>query len=487
LSNLTKALILIGVVLLIGVGLVAWKKKVGGHGSVSYNSISRAEVESLLNDVAKNNPMLIKRWNEDPETVKKQMGSLKEMLAFASQAQRDGMADSAAHRQELQNIRAEVIAVNYDREMNKDKGPMPPFGFITEEQINAFWAQQPGNAPQAGFLDNLMGKLGLGAHAETRSPEEEFNDFLNAKIEIMKAGNPEMKDREISEEEKTQAKEMFAKMRIYAREFDQKAASGEISKEFVDKTMLQVKLQQAQFLARLFSEASAERTKVTDAEIDAYIAAHPELDTSAKRQKAQSILDRAKAGEDFAALANEFTEDPGNKGPDGTLQGGIYKDVTKGRMVPQFEAAALALEEGQVSPELVETNYGYHIVKLERKLTPVEKDGKTSETYDVRHILISTGYKDPEKPNSREMPVKDYVRAKLEEEKNKKLLEEVIANNAVEVPEDFTIPQITDEQMQEFQQKQQSQMPGGPGAPGAAPQVDVKPRAGDKKPETKKK
>jgi hypothetical protein len=181
LSNLTKALILIGVVLLIGVGLVAWKKKVGGHGSVSYNSISRAEVESLLNDVAKNNPMLIKRWNEDPETVKKQMGSLKEMLAFASQAQRDGMADSAAHRQELQNIRAEVIAVNYDREMNKDKGPMPPFGFITEEQINAFWAQQPGNAPQAGFLDNLMGKLGLGAHAETRSPEEEFNDFLNAK------------------------------------------------------------------------------------------------------------------------------------------------------------------------------------------------------------------------------------------------------------------------------------------------------------------
>jgi parvulin-like peptidyl-prolyl isomerase len=296
-----------------------------------------------------------------------------------------------------------------------------------------------------------------------------------------------MKDREISEEEKTQAKEMFAKMRIYAREFDQKAASGEISKEFVDKTMLQVKLQQAQFLARLFSEASAERTKVTDAEIDAYIAAHPELDTSAKRQKAQSILDRAKAGEDFAALANEFTEDPGNKGPDGTLQGGIYKDVTKGRMVPQFEAAALALEEGQVSPELVETNYGYHIVKLERKLTPVEKDGKTSETYDVRHILISTGYKDPEKPNSREMPVKDYVRAKLEEEKNKKLLEEVIANNAVEVPEDFTIPQITDEQMQEFQQKQQSQMPGGPGAPGAAPQVDVKPRAGDKKPETKKK
>ncbi len=485
-SNLTKALILIGVVLLIGVGLVVWKKKVGGHSDVSYNSISRAEVESLLNDVAKNNPMLIKRWNEDPETVKKQMSSLKEMLAFASQAQRDGLADTASNRQELQNIKAEVIAVNYDREVNKDKGPMPPFGFITEEQINAYWAEQPGSGPQEGFLDSLMGKLGLGGHKESRSHEQEFEDFLNAKIEIMKAGNPEMKDREISEEEKTQAKEMFAKMRIYANEFEQKAASGELSKEFVDKTNLQVKLQQAQFLARLFGEASAERTKVTDAEIDEYIAAHPELDTGAKRQKAQSILDRAKAGEDFAALANEFTEDPGNKGPDGAQQGGLYKDVTKGRMVPQFEAAALALEEGQVSPELVETNYGFHIVKLERKLTPVEKDGKTSETYDVRHILISTGVKDPDKPNSREMPVKDYVRMKLEEEKDKKLLEEVVAANNVEVPEDFTIPQITDEQMQEFQQKQQSQMPGGPGAAPGAPQVEVKPPA-DAKPEAKKK
>jgi hypothetical protein len=282
LSNLSKALILIGVVLLIGVGLVVWKKKVGGHSDVSYNSISRAEVESLLNDVAKNNPMLIKRWNEDPETVKKQMSSLKEMLAFASQAQRDGLADTASNRQELQNIKAEVVAVNYDREINEDKGPMPPFGFITEEQINAYWAEQPGSGPQEGFLDSLMGKLGLGGHKESRSHEQEFEDFLNAKIEIMKAGNPEMKDREISEEEKTQAKEMFAKMRIYANEFEQKAASGELPKEFVDKTNLQVKLQQAQFLARLFGEASAERTKVTDAEIDEYIAAHPELDTAVK-------------------------------------------------------------------------------------------------------------------------------------------------------------------------------------------------------------
>ena len=101
-----------------------------------------------------------------------------------------------------------------------------------------------------------------------------------------------------------------------------------------------------------------------------------------------------------------------------------------------------------------------------------------------RPLWASTGVKDPDKPNSREMPIKDYVRTKLEEEKDKKLLEEVVANNHVEVPEDFTIPQITDEQLQEFQQKQQSQMPGGPagaapGAPGA-PKVEIKPPPGAK-------
>jgi parvulin-like peptidyl-prolyl isomerase len=240
-----------------------------------------------------------------------------------------------------------------------------------------------------------------------------------------------------------------------------------LPKEFIDKTNLQVKLQQAQFLARLYSEKVAEKLKVTDEEIEKYIAEHPEIDPAQKRVKAQEILDRAKAGEDFAALANQFSEDPGNKAVDGAPQGGIYKDVPKGRMVAAFEAAALALEPGQVAPELVETDFGFHIVKLERKL---EKKGE-EETYDVRHILISTGVKDPENKNpmAREVPVKDYVREKLEEEKEKKLLEEIVASNNIKVPQDFTVPTVTDEQMQQMQRPQMPmpQPEGGDTAPPA--------------------
>ncbi|MEO7540237.1 MAG: hypothetical protein ABIV21_09420, partial [Pyrinomonadaceae bacterium] len=86
-SNLTKGIILIVVILAIGVGLVVWKNRVGGHASESFNSISRQEVEMLLSDVAKTNPMILKRLAEDPEMKKQQMDNLKQLLAFASQAQ----------------------------------------------------------------------------------------------------------------------------------------------------------------------------------------------------------------------------------------------------------------------------------------------------------------------------------------------------------------------------------------------------------------
>ena len=342
----------------------------------------------------------------------------------------------------------------------------------------------------------MMEKVGLGAPEEHRSHEAEFADFLETKIQVLRASSPEMKDREISDEERKQARDIFAKTRIYGAEYRQKVAAGELPPEFVIKANLQVKLQQAQYLAKLYSDkrAKSETDKVTDEEVTKYISEHPELDPAEKRKKAQEILDRAKSGEDFVALANEFTQDPGNKGPDGTLQGGIYKDIPKGRMVVPFEEGALKLEEGQVNPEIVESDFGFHIIKLERKLGPspnkeAKKDAKAGEagdTYDARHILISTGYKDPETPNAREMPVKDYVKNKLETDKQKKLVDDLVASNNIRVPEDFTVPEVTEEQIQQSRQKQ---MPPGMPPPGAEEgNPEGKPaKPDDKKPEPKKK
>jgi parvulin-like peptidyl-prolyl isomerase len=83
------------------------------------------------------------------------------------------------------------------------------------------------------------------------------------------------------------------------------------------------------------------------------------------KKKIEDILKKARGGEDFAALAKTYTEDPGSKDT-----GGEYT-FPKGKMVPEFEAAALALEIGKIS-DVVETQFGYHIIKLSEKI-PAKK------------------------------------------------------------------------------------------------------------------
>jgi parvulin-like peptidyl-prolyl isomerase len=452
LSNLTKGLILLLVILGIGIALFVWKNQVGGQPIGTFNSIEKEDIELLLADLGKSNPMALKRFAENPEMKKRQLDDLKQLLAFASQAQREGLANEEHIRQELQNIRSEVTAVNYDREINSDKGPMPPFGFIGEERVAAFWGT--GEPVEAGFFDNLKQKIGLGK----RDNEMAFQRFLDTKIRIMRDGNPQMKDREISEDERSQARDFFAKVQIYEQEFNQKSASGKLPADLARKINVQVKLQQAQFLARLYSDMAAEKIKVTDEDVDNYIAENPEYSMADKRAKAEEILARAKSGDDFASLANEFSEDPGNGNADGKKKGGLYEKVTKGRMVPEFEEAALAIEPGQIAPELVESNFGYHIIKLDRKGETKDAQGQETFSYDVRHILISTNFKDPDDPMGREMPVKQFVRQKLEAERQKAFLDDLVAKNNVRVPEDFDIPEVTEEQIEDALKEQQRQM-----------------------------
>lgn len=478
-SGLTKGIVLLVAILVIGVGLAYWKSTVG-HTAGAFNSISKQEVEMLLADVAKTNPMVLKRFKDDPEMKKQQLDNLKELLAFASQAQKEGLANESPYKEELENIRAEVVAVSYDKEINKDKGPMPPFGFITEDQVKAFWGE--GEQPAKGWFENFKDKIGLGA----KDHELEFKKFLDSKVAILKKDNPQMKDREITEEERTQAREFFAKIRMYVEEYEKKARAGELPKELVDKVNLQVKLQQAQFLARLYSDKMAEKAKVTDEEVAKYIAEHPEMDPAAKRAQAEDILNKAKSGGDFAALAKEFSQDPGSKD-----KGGLYENVRMGQMVKPFEEAAMSVQPGEIVPNLVETDFGFHIIKLESK-----NEGKAGEnaadsgaTYNARHILISTGVKDPENPMGREVPVKQFARAKLEEEKQKKLIEDIVAENHVEVPADFDVPEVSEEQMQEMMKRQQQQMQQMqmPEEDESAPSADGDKKAAPSKAEPKKK
>ena len=83
-------------------------------------------------------------------------------------------------------------------------------------------------------------------------------------------------------------------------------------------------------------------------------------DRAAVREQMAPILARARAGEDFAALAREFSEDSTRENGGDT---GLFR---RGQMVPPFEQAAFALEPGEIS-DPVETAFGVHILKLEER------------------------------------------------------------------------------------------------------------------------
>jgi peptidyl-prolyl cis-trans isomerase C len=97
---------------------------------------------------------------------------------------------------------------------------------------------------------------------------------------------------------------------------------------------------------------------------------------AATKTEAEGVLKRVKAGEDFAALAKQYSKDPGS-----AAVGGDLNFFPKGQMVPAFDAAAFAMKPGDIS-DLVETEFGFHIIKLTEKRT-----GRTVPLAEVKDRL----------------------------------------------------------------------------------------------------
>jgi len=100
-------------------------------------------------------------------------------------------------------------------------------------------------------------------------------------------------------------------------------------------------------------------------------------DEAAVRRQAEGLLEQVKAGADFAQLATKYSEDEGS-----AKAGGDLDYFGRGRMVPEFETAAFAMEPGQIS-DLVKTQYGFHIIKV------VDKKPATTRSLDEVRAQIS--------------------------------------------------------------------------------------------------
>ena len=90
-------------------------------------------------------------------------------------------------------------------------------------------------------------------------------------------------------------------------------------------------------------------------------------------QRIKEIQQKLEQGDNFVELARRFSEDPGS-----AQQGGELGFVARGTFVKEFEEAAFALNEGDIS-QIVQTQFGFHIIQL------LEKQG---EKINARHILI---------------------------------------------------------------------------------------------------
>jgi peptidyl-prolyl cis-trans isomerase C len=134
-------------------------------------------------------------------------------------------------------------------------------------------------------------------------------------------------------------------------------------------------------IEKLLAEEIGKKVSVTDEQVQAFykenpqafqlpeqvrashilIRAEADADAAAKtaaRARAESVLKMARSGKDFAALAKEYSQDPGSAAAGGDL--GLFG---QGQMVGPFNDAAFSLAPGTIS-DIVETEFGYHIIKV---------------------------------------------------------------------------------------------------------------------------
>ena len=147
--------------------------------------------------------------------------------------------------------------------------------------------------------------------------------------------------------------------------------------ENTEEFKLQLEILKKDLLIQSGIKKVLDEVKITDEEIREFYDNHTEMfkgqeSVSAKhilvdsKEKAEEIKNKIDQGLAFEEAAKEFSSCPSS------AQGGDLGVFTRGKMVPEFENAAFALEIGEISKP-VETQFGYHIIKVEDKMAAETK------------------------------------------------------------------------------------------------------------------
>ncbi|HVF49749.1 MAG TPA: peptidylprolyl isomerase [Pyrinomonadaceae bacterium] len=317
---------------------------------------------------------------------------MKQMFAVAEEARAAGLAAQPEIKLQLDLSRAFVIARAYSRKRQM-AGAAKPEDVVSKEEIAAFLKEPGQDRKFAEFeQDYLRTRKGQEGPLTPAQREELMQNWANVMVNSRKgiaAG--------VDKERQTQVVIMYQHARLLA--------------------------------AAYYQQKLSTQAKATEQEIDAYVAQHPELDPKEARTKIEGLLQRVRAGEDFATLAKEFSADPGSK-----VQGGDLGWFGRGMMVKPFEDAAFALKPGEVSG-IVESPFGFHIIKLEERRTQNGADGKPAEQVRARHILIQSGV--AQGRNAAPQTPREQARAAVERQKRDALFNEILSRSNIRIAEDF--------------------------------------------------
>jgi PPIC-type PPIASE domain len=344
---------------------------------------------------------------QSDESRKLFLKGLREYLALAAQAKTEGLDGDASFRINFEYKKNGLLADLYKEKLTKELGN--PYQ-LSKEEVESVW-QNSENQKQFDIdietLRQIQIQVGKERGGQTNIPkpqggalEKTRENWATAKI---------LSDRAKADLEFMSKPELNLRIRI-----------------------LEAGILSADYLRKHWSES----VKATPQEITAYLTAHPEYNLEAKLEKAKSLLKRVQAGEDFAKLATENSEDRPTK-----IKGGLYENINTDFIWKEVETAALALEKGQVANELVETQTGYHIVRLENKKVTKEADGREKVVFSVRHILLQKAFEEPGNTNpevpSPFMQPDEIAKGVIEREKRNALVSKIIKANEISLPDEF--------------------------------------------------
>jgi len=351
----TKAVVAIIVLLLVSALLLLAQRS---FSTVKAVKLTAADMELFASEILP--PGQQQQLASDAEARKALAKDLKETLAVAQKAEQEGYDQRPAIRSLISLAEDQALAVEFQK---KNPGVK-----VAEDEVKNFYRLTP-NA-----FDEFL-ELNPQFQQTMQGPQKEQYKRQYAELRIL--GN-HGREKGLEKDDLTKLKMLLGKSQVLDSSYRKDLASNadklikdedleayynEHANDFEEVHARHI-LISTRPLTNTGEEADQKDQKDEKAD-------KKPLSKEEARKKAQSILERVRKGENFVKLAEENSDEPGAK-----QSGGDLGYFSHGQMVSAFDKAAFSMKTGEIS-DLVETEFGYHIIKVEDHRNAPLDDQKT--------------------------------------------------------------------------------------------------------------